>query len=131
LLWKATGRKDLERVDLVEALRGRLGWEQAKALDRLAPTEITLSNGLNRRIDYSGEHPVIATRVQDLFGVDDGPRIVDGKIPVVLHLLSPARRPVQVTSDLAGFWSGSWSEVRKEMAGRYPKHDWPIDPTAP
>ena len=71
---------------------------------------------------------MLAVRVQEMFGSRETPAVADGRVPVVLHLLSPAGRPVQVTSDLAGFWAGSWSEVRKEMAGRYPKHDWPDDP---
>ncbi|MGY9074182.1 MAG: ATP-dependent helicase HrpB [Acidimicrobiales bacterium] len=129
LLWKATGRRDLDQLNLVDALRSRLGWERARELDGLAPLEWTFPDGRTRRIDYDGEHPVVASRVQDFFGVNEGPRIVNGRVPVVLHLLSPAGRPVQVTSDLAGFWAGSWAEVRKDMAGRYPKHDWPVDPS--
>ena len=81
-------------------------------------------------IDYGGEQPTIAVRVQDLYGTTTHPSVADGKIPLVLHLLSPAGRPVQITADLPGFWAGSWSEVRKDMAGRYPKHDWPLDPAS-
>ncbi len=73
---------------------------------------------------------MVAVKVQDLFGVTHSPTVAGGAVPVVLHLLSPAGRPVQITSDLAGFWTGSWHEVRKEMAGRYPKHRWPLDPNS-
>ena len=79
-------------------------------------------------VDYTGEQPAIAVRVQELYGTTVHPVIGPGRVPVVVHLLSPAGRPVQVTADLPGFWAGSWSEVRKEMAGRYPKHAWPLDP---
>jgi len=81
-------------------------------------------------LDYGGDQPVMATRVQDLFGTRAHPTVADGRIPVVVQLLSPAGRPVQVTADLPGFWAGSWAAVRKEMAGRYPKHSWPTDPLA-
>jgi ATP-dependent helicase HrpB len=77
-----------------------------------------------------GDPPVLAVRVQDMFGSTETPAVAGGRVPVVLHLLSPAGRPVQVTSDLAGFWAGSWQDVRKEMAGRYPKHAWPADPAS-
>ena len=94
------------------------------------PTTFTLANGRRVPIDYSGEQPAIAVRVQDLYGTTTHPSVADGKIPLVLHLLSPAGRPVQITADLPGFWAGSWSEVRKDMAGRYPKHHWPLDPAS-
>jgi ATP-dependent helicase HrpB len=82
-------------------------------------------------VDYEGERaPAIHVKVQELFGVTEHPTVAGGRVPVVVHLLSPAGRPVQVTSDLPGFWAGSWHEVRREMAGRYPKHAWPADPTA-
>ena len=81
-------------------------------------------------IDYTGEQPTIAVRVQELFGTTVHPTIAGGRIPIVISLLSPAGRPVQVTADLPGFWAGSWSAVRKDMAGRYPRHAWPLDPAA-
>ena len=81
-------------------------------------------------VDYEHDPPVLAVRVQELFGSTATPTVAGGQVRVVLHLLSPAGRPLQVTSDLAGFWAGSWADVRKEMAGRYPKHDWPVDPLA-
>jgi ATP-dependent RNA helicase HrpB len=129
----ATRRADLERVDLIRALRGMVPAEVVGDLDRLAPAAVTVPSGRRVPLDYgsgAGDPPVLAVRVQEMFGTRETPTVAGGRLPVALHLLSPAGRPVQVTSDLAGFWSGSWSEVRKEMAGRYPKHDWPDDPAA-
>ncbi len=127
-LMKATRRADLERVDLVGALRDLAGHHRLHELDRLVPKTVTVASGREVSIDYDGDAPSMAVRVQDLFGTTVHPTIADGRIPIVVHLLSPAGRPVQVTADLPGFWSGSWSEVRKEMAGRYPKHSWPQHP---
>ncbi|MGH9191018.1 MAG: ATP-dependent helicase C-terminal domain-containing protein, partial [Acidimicrobiales bacterium] len=129
----ATGRADLERVDLVRALRAMVPGGVAGDLDRLAPASATVPSGRRVPLDYRsggtpGDPPVLAVRVQEMFGSRETPVVAGGRVPVVLHLLSPAGRPVQVTSDLAGFWTGSWGEVRKQMAGRYPKHDWPDDP---
>ena len=128
-LAKATGRADLEAVDVAGALRARLGPVLVAELERLAPPMLALPSGRRVPIDYGGDQPVAAVRVQELFGVTRHPAVGGGAVPVVLQLLSPAGRPVQVTADLPGFWSGSWAEVRKEMAGRYPKHPWPADPT--
>jgi ATP-dependent helicase HrpB len=122
----ATGRRDLERVDLAMVLRAQLPWPQGAELDTLAPIEIALPNGRTSTVDYSGEEPSARVRVQDLFGTNVHPTA--GGRPVVLHLLSPADRPIQITADLPGFWAGSWADVRKELAGRYPKHQWPHDP---
>ena len=128
----ATGRADLARLDLARVLRGLVPPAVAGDLDRLAPESLTVPTGRRVRLDYTagdpGDPPVLAVRVQDMFGARDTPAVAGGRVPVVLHLLSPAGRPVQVTSDLAGFWEGSWREVRKEMAGRYPKHAWPEHP---
>jgi ATP-dependent helicase HrpB len=128
----ATGRADLERVDLIRALRGMVPAEVVGDLDRLAPAAVVVPSGRRAPLDYGGgapgDPPVLAVRVQEMFGTRETPTVAGGRLPVVLHLLSPAGRPVQVTSDLDGFWAGSWQEVRKEMAGRYPKHDWPDDP---
>ncbi|MGH9289865.1 MAG: ATP-dependent helicase C-terminal domain-containing protein, partial [Acidimicrobiales bacterium] len=120
-------------VDLVRALRAMVPAEVAGDLDRLAPTAVAVPSGRRVPLDYGGggapgDPPVLAIRVQEMFGSRETPTVARGRVPVVLHLLSPAGRPVQVTSDLAGFWAGSWGEVRKQMAGRYPKHDWPDDP---
>lgn len=131
-LTTATGRSDLERVDLGLVLRDLAGHHRVPDLDALVPVRIELAGGRTVPVDYSGDAPVIAVRVQDVFGTTVHPAVARGRIPLVVHLLSPAQRPIQVTADLPGFWAGSWREVRKEMAGRYPKHDWPVDPaTAP
>ncbi|NND74159.1 MAG: ATP-dependent helicase HrpB [Ilumatobacter sp.] len=122
----ATSRSDLERLDLTTVLRSQLPWPEGSRLDEMAPAKLALPTGRAAPIDYSGEQPTVAVRVQDLFGVTEHPTA--GGRPLRLELLSPADRPIQVTTDLPGFWSGSWAAVRKEMAGRYPKHRWPDDP---
>jgi ATP-dependent helicase HrpB len=120
---------DLQRVDLVEALRSLLAWEQQRALDTLAPTHLTVPSGSHIPIDYSTPGaPVLAVRIQEVFGLAETPRIAAGRVALTMHLLSPAHRPVQVTQDLAGFWRTSYFDVRKDMRGRYPKHDWPENP---
>jgi ATP-dependent helicase HrpB len=128
LLAGAAGRDDLEAVDVAAALRRRAG-RLVGDLERLAPSRVALASGREVALDYSVDPPVLAAKVQDLFGTNAIPALAGGRVPVSVHLLSPAGRPVQVTSDLAGFWTGSWHAVRKEMAGRYPKHAWPEDPT--
>jgi len=127
-LHDATSRRDIERLDLGEVFRSRLSWEEQQALDRLTPTNVTFAKGRERRIDYTAETLKVSVRAQDAFGTTTTPTILDGAIPVAVELLSPADRPIQVTADLAGFWTGSWAAVRKDMAGRYPKHDWPERP---
>jgi ATP-dependent helicase HrpB len=129
----ATGarrRADLEAVDVAAALRSLLGQERVRDLDRLAPLAVTTGAGRRLPVDYGGERPVVAGRVQEWFGTTTHPTVAGGQVPVVVHLLSPAGRPVQVTSDLPGFWAGSYAAVRKDLAGRYPKHPWPDDPAA-
>ena len=118
----------LKALDLLGALGSLLSWQQRRQLDEWAPTHIEVPSGSRIRVDYSGEIPVLAVRVQEMFGCADTPRVAGGRQPVLVHLLSPAGRPVQVTQDLAGFWSGSYRDVKKDMAGRYPKHHWPEDP---
>ncbi len=127
-LGAARGRRDLERVDVLDALRGLLAWPWLGRLDDVAPRTVSLPSGRELRVDYAGEAPAVHVRVQDLYGTTTHPTVDEGRTPLVLHLLSPAGRDVQVTADLPGFWSGSWREVRKDMAGRYPKHPWPDDP---
>ena len=122
----AIGRSDLERLDVAMVLRSQLPWEVGAELDEVAPASLTLPSGRSVPIDYAGEQPDAFVRVQDLFGVTEHP--VAGGVPIRLHLLSPADRPIQVTADLPGFWAGSWTDVKKDMAGRYPKHQWPDDP---
>lgn len=121
-------RSHLDRIDLYNALTSILDWNQRQAMDSEIPTHLTVPTGNRIPIDYSGEEPVLAVRLQELFGLADTPRLGGGRIPVLLHLLSPAHRPVQVTRDLAGFWAGSYKDVKKELAGRYPRHYWPDDP---
>lgn len=128
LLPGAVGRRDLERVDLTSALRAGLDHRARRELDRLAPVSFTAADGRAIAITYDDGTPRSAARVQELYGLTTHPTVADGTVPVVLELRSPAGRPVQVTADLPGFWQGSWTQVRKEMAGRYPKHDWPADP---
>jgi ATP-dependent helicase HrpB len=115
-------------VDPSVAIRAALGGRRSQ-LDRLLPSTLHLPNGRKVPIDYNGDRPRAAIRVQELFGTATHPSVADGRVPITLELLSPAGRPIQVTADLPGFWSGSWREVRREMAGRYPKHQWPDDPT--
>lgn len=104
-------------------------WERRQGLDRRAPARLKVPSGSSVRLDYSdAEAPVLAVRLQEVFGLVDSPTIDDGRVPLVMHLLSPAHRPVQVTTDLKGFWEGSYKDVRKDMRGRYPKHIWPENP---
>lgn len=124
-----TRKEHLARISLIDVLRSLLTWEQQRTLDSLAPTHLEVPTGSRIRIDYlDPSAPVIAVRLQEVFGLDDTPRIGGGRIPVTFKLLSPAHRPVQVTRDLASFWRGSYAEVRKDMRGRYPKHYWPENP---
>lgn len=119
----------VKRLNLTPPLHALLTYEQHRRLDQLAPTHLVVPSGSRLRIDYEqGEFPVLAVRLQEMFGCKETPRVANGKIPVMLHLLSPAGRPVQVTQDLAGFWKRAYHEVRKELRGRYPKHHWPEDP---
>jgi len=118
----------LERLDLNSIILSDLSWEQQQRLVHWVPTHITVPSGSNILIDYTQFPPVLAVRLQEMFGLADTPHIAEGKIAVVLHLLSPARRPVQITQDLAGFWQTSYHDVKKDLKGRYPKHHWPDDP---
>jgi ATP-dependent helicase HrpB len=129
LLGGATGRADLQRVNMAGVIRSRIGSRVAD-LDRLVPTSVVLAGGKSAAIAYDGEHPRIAVRAQDLYGTAVHPTIAEGRIPVTIEVLSPAGRPIQITGDLPRFWSGSWAEVRREMATRYPRHHWPDDPAS-
>nr|WP_216654084.1 ATP-dependent helicase HrpB [Nocardioides sp. zg-DK7169] len=122
------GGRDLRRLDLVGALRRLLPWPEASRLDELAPERVTVPSGSTVRLDYGADQPVLAVRLQEVFGWSDAPRLAGGRVPVLLHLLSPARRPVAVTADLASFWQQAYPQVRGELRGRYPKHSWPEDP---
>ncbi|UOV03872.1 ATP-dependent helicase HrpB [Pseudoxanthomonas mexicana] len=126
------GRTRLDALgedDLANALKSGLDWSLRQRIDALAPTRITVPSGMERRIEYAhGQPPVLAVKLQELFGLADTPRVADGRVPVLLHLLSPGGKPLQVTSDLRNFWNSTYAEVKKEMKGRYPKHPWPDDP---
>jgi ATP-dependent RNA helicase HrpB len=129
LLVGARGVDDVRRLDLGGALLAMLSWQQRAALDTLAPTHVAVPTGSRIGIDYAApDAPVLAVRLQEMFGLADTPRVAGGRVPLTLHLLSPARRPVQVTTDLAGFWQRGYFDVRKDLRGRYPRHYWPDDP---
>ena len=124
-----TRRDHLARLDLPGILKARLDWKQGQQLDQDAPTQLAVPSGSHLKLEYKpGESPVLAVKLQEMFGLADTPRIARGRVPVTLHLLSPARRPIQVTQDLRGFWERTYAEVKKELKGRYPKHPWPDDP---
>lgn len=124
-----TRREHLERLDLLAILMARLDWKQRQRLEEGAPTHLPVPSGSRLRLEYRpSESPVLAVKLQEMFGLADTPRVAWGKVPVTLHLLSPARRPIQVTQDLRGFWERTYAEVKKELKGRYPKHPWPDDP---
>lgn len=126
----ARRRADLAQLDLAGSLRRLLPWSVAGRLDEVAPERLPVPSGSRIRVDYSDPGaPVLAVKVQETFGWRDTPKLADGRIPVRLHLLSPAGRPVAVTSDLASFWVNAYPQVRSELRGRYPKHPWPEDPT--
>ena len=119
----------LERLDLVEVLKSGLSWAQQRTLDEQAPAALEMPSGSRIALDYESEaSPLLAVRLQELFGWQATPRLVGGRVPVKLHLLSPAFQPVQVTMDLANFWRSTYQEVKKDLKGRYPKHYWPDDP---
>jgi len=128
----ATSRSDLERLDMAMLLRSMLSWDQSEQLDTLAPARYQPPTGKPIDIDYTDiSAPSIDVRVQKMFGVTSHPHVLNGSLPLKVVLLSPADYPIQVTSHLPDFWNGSWRDVRREMAGRYPKHSWPEDPCAP
>jgi ATP-dependent helicase HrpB len=123
-----TRKSHLDGVDLRQALESTLDWQQKQRLDELVPTHVTVPTGNRIALDYSGDKPVLAVRLQEMFGCAQTPAIANGRMPVLLHLLSPARRPLQVTDDLAGFWANTYHAVKAEMKGQYPRHWWPDDP---
>ena len=127
-LQHATGSADLARLDTEMLLTAQFDWDTSSRLAELAPATIDTPSGRSVRIDYSRDVPTASVRVQDLFGQKTHPTVAGGSVPIALELLSPADRPVQITRDLPGFWAGTWADVRKDMAGRYPKHQWPTDP---
>ncbi|MEI6880897.1 MAG: ATP-dependent helicase HrpB [Bacteroidota bacterium] len=122
--------EDLKKINVSEALYAYLSWEQQQELEKLAPSKIKVPSGSNIGIEYyaNAETPVLSVRLQEVFGMADTPRVNDGKVSVVMHLLSPGFKPVQVTSDLRSFWDNTYFEVKKELKRRYPKHAWPDEP---
>jgi ATP-dependent helicase HrpB len=125
----ARRRADLAKIDVVASLRRLLPWSVAGRLDEVAPERLPVPSGSRVRVDYADPAaPVLAVKAQEAFGWQDAPRLADGRIPVLLHLLSPAGRPVAVTRDLASFWATGYRQVRAELRGRYPRHPWPEDP---
>ncbi len=137
LLPAFAGKNRLDALDettLDEALKSRIDWSLRQRIDTLAPVRMSVPSGMQRRIEYATadvghpSSPVLAVKLQELFGLADTPRIAEGRVPLTIHLLSPAGRALQVTQDLAGFWARTYPEVRREMKGRYPRHPWPDDP---
>lgn len=121
-------RAQLAAVDLLPALKSQFDYSQQQELERLAPTQLTVPTGSRIALDYNGPQPVLAVRLQEMFGERDTPRLAGGRAKVLLHLLSPARQPLAVTQDLASFWQNAYPDVRKDMRGQYPKHYWPDNP---
>ncbi|MGK5498923.1 ATP-dependent helicase C-terminal domain-containing protein, partial [Streptomyces sp. URMC 125] len=132
VLDSARRRADLERADAGRLLGALLPWASGEAarLDELAPERIEVPSGSRIRVDYGGERPVLAVKLQELFGWQEAPRLAGGRVPLLVHLLSPAGRPAAVTADLASFWRDGYRSVRAELRGRYPRHPWPEDPAA-
>lgn len=127
-LTQVSRMNQLAQVDWLTALQSRVDYATLQHIDKLAPTHLTVPTGSRIELDYSGAQPVLAVRLQEMFGASETPRIANGKVPVLLHLLSPARRPLAVTQDLASFWQNAYKDVRKDMRGQYPKHYWPENP---
>lgn len=129
-LGRARRRADLGRIEAGQALSRLLPWASGEAarFDELAPERIEVPSGSRIRVDYGGDQPVLAVKLQEMFGLRESPRVADGRVPVLVHLLSPAGRPAAVTADLASFWRDGYRAVRAELRGRYPKHPWPEDP---
>ena len=129
LLVRCLRVSDIDATAFAQAVRGHLDYGQQRTLDAEAPVELRVPSGMSRRLVYAADAlPVLAVKLQEMFGLADTPRIARGRVPVVLHLLSPRQTPIQVTQDLRGFWERTYPEVKKELKGRYPKHPWPDDP---
>jgi ATP-dependent helicase HrpB len=122
--------QDFKKLDLKPILEAMLPWEKQQRLKQLTPPRLKVPSGSSYAIDYTESPPVLAVKLQEMFGCEQSPSVVDGKVSLVVHLLSPAGRPLQITQDLAGFWRSSYHDVKKDMKGRYPKHPWPDDPLA-
>ncbi len=122
--------EDIYKLDLLEILENSfLDWKKKKILDAEAPTHYTAPSGSKIKINYNeNENPYIRVKIQEMFGCVDTPRICNNIIPLIIHLLSPAQRPIQITDDLKNFWDSTYFQVKKELKGRYPKHPWPDEP---
>ena len=120
--------EDFKALDLKTILHGMLPWPLPLELEQLAPERLAVPSGSSIAVDYSQNPPVLAVKLQEMFGCTETPTIAGGRVSLLLHLLSPAQRPLQVTQDLAGFWRTTYQEVKREMKGRYPKHPWPDNP---
>jgi len=121
--------QDLSGLNILSALKATLSWERQRILDERAPVSIIVPSGHGVTLDYaSGDQPILAVKLQEMFGLADTPMIAAGRVKILLHLLSPARRPVQITQDLKGFWNKGYPQVKKDLKGGYPKHPWPDDP---
>jgi ATP-dependent helicase HrpB len=125
-----TRLEDFRKLDLKTILHAQLSWPLPLELERLAPERLSVPSGSSVTVDYAQDPPVLAVKLQEMFGCEDTPTVAGGRVPLQVHLLSPAQRPLQVTQDLAGFWRTGYPQVKKEMKGRYPKHPWPDDPLA-
>lgn len=125
---QARHQRDLKKIDVPHALLSLLSWEQQQQLTQLLPTQLTVASGSSIAVDYGQNPPVLAVKLQEMFGYEGQPAVLNGTLPLLIHLLSPAGRPLQVTRDLPHFWRHTYAEVRKDMRGRYPKHPWPEDP---
>ncbi|MEC8442719.1 MAG: ATP-dependent helicase HrpB [Pseudomonadota bacterium] len=121
-------QRELKKLDVTDALLSLISWDQQQQLNTLLPTHFAVPSGSKIRIDYSQQPPVLAVKLQEMFGCESQPSVLQGRLPLMIHLLSPAQRPLQVTQDLPHFWRNTYAEVRKDMRGRYPKHPWPEDP---
>ncbi len=128
--FKRLWNSDLQNIDWHSALAQYLPYGAANVINDLAPAALLAATGNKVTLDYSGNQPVMAVRLQEMFGVAQTPCVLNGQQPVLIHLLSPARRPLAVTQDLASFWQNAYIEVRKDMRGQYPRHYWPDDPLA-
>ena len=133
MIWETlAGKRSIEevrRADLAEVIRVRLEYRLNRLLDEQAPARMTVPSGQSHKIDYSNPAaPVLAVRLQEIFGWTETPRLAGGRVPLLLHLLGPNYRPVQITNDLKSFWSTTYFQVRKDLRVRYPKHSWPEDP---
>jgi len=119
---------ELKKINLLEVLKSRLSWQQLQKLESALPLRLAVPSGSRIMIDYCHQPPVLAVKLQEMFGLADNPSVMNGKLTISLHLLSPGKRPLSITQDLQSFWRGAYSDVKKEMRGRYPKHPWPDEP---